>query len=50
MQMEETEATLNDFWSKHEAHLSLCLHLRQFELDFRELQVSSSFYKKIIFN
>ena len=39
MQIEETESTLDKFWQKHEAHLRLCLQLRQFELDFRELQV-----------
>ena len=37
--MEETQRTLDDFWNRHAAHLNLCLQLRQFELDFRELQV-----------
>lgn len=38
--MEETQRTLDEFWNKHASHLRLCLQLRQFELDFRELQVS----------
>ena len=37
--MDETQRTLDEFWNKHAAHLKLCLQLRQFELDFRELQV-----------
>lgn len=40
IQMEETQRTLDEFWNKHASHLRLCLQLRQFELDFRELQVS----------
>lgn len=39
IQMEETQRTLDEFWNKHASHLRLCLQLRQFELDFRELQV-----------
>ena len=37
--MDETQRTLDEFWNKHASHLKLCLQLRQFELDFRELQV-----------
>jgi hypothetical protein len=37
--MDETQKTLDEFWNKHAAHLKLCLQLRQYELDFRELQV-----------
>ncbi|KZS15196.1 putative Guanine nucleotide exchange factor DBS [Daphnia magna] len=39
IQMDETQRTLDEFWNKHAFHLRLCLQLRQFELDFRELQV-----------
>ena len=39
IQMDETQRTLDEFWNKHASHLKLCLQLRQFELDFRELQV-----------
>lgn len=38
--MDETQRTLDEFWNKHAFHLRLCLQLRQFELDFRELQVN----------
>jgi len=40
MQLDETQRTLNEFWQKHASHLNLCLQLRQFELDFRELQAA----------
>ena len=40
--MEETQRTLDEFWNKHASHLKLCLQLRQFELDFRELQVNDA--------
>ncbi|EFX81870.1 hypothetical protein DAPPUDRAFT_21042, partial [Daphnia pulex] len=39
IQMDETQRTLDEFWNKHASHLKLCLQLRQFELDFRELQI-----------
>ncbi|CAL4096394.1 unnamed protein product, partial [Meganyctiphanes norvegica] len=38
VQLEETERTFDDFWSRHEQRLTQCLQLRRFETDFRELQ------------
>lgn len=40
VQLEETERRFDEFWSTHLARLKLCLDLRRFEQDFRELQVS----------
>ena len=39
VQLEETERTFDEFWSKHESRLNQCLQLRRFETDFKELQV-----------
>jgi hypothetical protein len=49
--MDETQRTLDEFWNKHASHLKLCLQLRQFELDFRELQVNNDrdYNKAVIF-
>lgn len=48
IQMEETQRTLDEFWNKHASHLKLCLQLRQFELDFRELQVNDAHRKHLL--
>ena len=40
VQLEETERTFDEFWTRHEGRLTQCLQLRRFEIDFRELQVS----------
>ncbi|KAM4794958.1 guanine nucleotide exchange factor DBS [Rhinophrynus dorsalis] len=37
MQLNETEAAFDEFWSKHELKLEQCLQLRHFELRFREI-------------
>ncbi|KAJ8670670.1 hypothetical protein QAD02_001929 [Eretmocerus hayati] len=39
VQLEETERTFDLFWSHHSSRLRHCLALRQFEQDFRELQI-----------
>lgn len=39
VQLEETERRFDEFWEKHSIRLKQCLKLRQFEQDFRELQV-----------
>lgn len=39
VQLEETERTFDEFWTRHEGRLTQCLQLRRFETDFRELQV-----------
>lgn len=41
VQLEETERTFDEFWTRHEGRLTQCLQLRRFETDFRELQVSA---------
>ncbi|XP_050688472.1 guanine nucleotide exchange factor DBS-like isoform X4 [Eriocheir sinensis] len=38
VQLEETERTFDEFWTRHEGRLTQCLQLRRFETDFRELQ------------
>ncbi|XP_076045191.1 guanine nucleotide exchange factor DBS-like isoform X5 [Oratosquilla oratoria] len=38
VQLEETERTFDEFWTRHESRLTQCLQLRKFESDFRELQ------------
>ncbi len=48
--MEETQRTLDEFWNKHASHLKLCLQLRQFELDFRELQVMQMMRVETLFS
>lgn len=40
VQLEETERRFDEFWRTHKNRLNHCLHLRRFEQDFRELQVS----------
>lgn len=45
IQMDETQRTLDEFWNKHASHLKLCLQLRQFELDFRELHNFSKVFR-----
>ncbi|KAK4316259.1 hypothetical protein Pmani_012567 [Petrolisthes manimaculis] len=40
VQLEETERTFDEFWTRHEGRLTQCLQLRRFETDFRELQTS----------
>ncbi|XP_045118170.1 guanine nucleotide exchange factor DBS-like isoform X4 [Portunus trituberculatus] len=40
VQLEETERTFDEFWTRHEGRLTQCLQLRRFEIDFRELQTS----------
>uniref|UniRef100_A0A6I8SUP7 MCF.2 cell line derived transforming sequence-like n=1 Tax=Xenopus tropicalis TaxID=8364 RepID=A0A6I8SUP7_XENTR len=40
LQLNETEAAFDEFWSKHEQKLEQCLQLRHFELNFREISTS----------
>ncbi|KAM8976000.1 guanine nucleotide exchange factor DBS isoform 2-T2 [Pelodytes ibericus] len=40
MQLNETEAAFDEFWSKHQQKLEQCLQLRHFEFDFREIKTS----------
>ncbi|KAG0713104.1 Guanine nucleotide exchange factor DBS [Chionoecetes opilio] len=40
VQLEETERTFDEFWTRHEGRLTQCLQLRRFETDFRELQTT----------
>ncbi|XP_053311217.1 guanine nucleotide exchange factor DBS isoform X2 [Spea bombifrons] len=38
MQLNETEAAFDEFWSKHQQKLEQCLQLRRFEIEFREVK------------
>uniref|UniRef100_A0A8C5P9P9 MCF.2 cell line derived transforming sequence like n=1 Tax=Leptobrachium leishanense TaxID=445787 RepID=A0A8C5P9P9_9ANUR len=38
MQLHETEAAFDEFWSKHQQKLEQCLQLRHFESEFREIK------------
>ncbi|XP_041440176.1 guanine nucleotide exchange factor DBS isoform X3 [Xenopus laevis] len=40
LQLNETEAAFDEFWSKHQQKLEQCLQLRHFELNFREISTS----------
>uniref|UniRef100_T1JN60 Guanine nucleotide exchange factor DBS n=1 Tax=Strigamia maritima TaxID=126957 RepID=T1JN60_STRMM len=48
IQLEETERGFDDFWAKHRLKLQQCLNLRQFEQDFRELQINLDVDLKIL--
>ena len=37
LQLDDTERSFDRFWLKHEVRLRQCLHLRQFEEDFRKV-------------
>ncbi|CAH2223467.1 guanine nucleotide exchange factor DBS isoform X1 [Pelobates cultripes] len=40
MQLNETEAAFDEFWSKHQQKLEQCLQLRHFEFEFREIKTA----------
>ncbi|KAI1722931.1 guanine nucleotide exchange factor DBS [Ditylenchus destructor] len=46
-QLEDTERSFDQFWSKHRQRLTSCLQLRRFEEAFRKLQ--SSFAKHMLY-
>ncbi|XP_010223630.1 PREDICTED: guanine nucleotide exchange factor DBS isoform X4 [Tinamus guttatus] len=39
-QLQETETAFDRFWTKHQQKLEQCLHLRHFELNFREVKAA----------
>lgn len=39
-QLHETESAFDEFWIKHQQKLEQCLHLRNFEQNFREVRTS----------
>ncbi|KFV07085.1 Guanine nucleotide exchange factor DBS, partial [Tauraco erythrolophus] len=39
-QLHETETAFDDFWVKHQQKLEQCLHLRNFEQNFREVKAA----------
>ncbi|KAM4044593.1 guanine nucleotide exchange factor DBS isoform 5-T5 [Anomaloglossus baeobatrachus] len=40
MQLNETEAAFDEFWTKHQQKLEQCLQLRHFEAKFREIKAT----------
>lgn len=42
VQLEETEATFDDFWLQHHSRLTQCLQLRRFEADFKDILVRNT--------